>query len=74
MPSFKIIGLLFLEKKILKVYAIYSHGGHLGHVTLTMTIYTNFDLDHLYKLSFPRPNDAPHKSFDWQSGFREEDV
>ena len=24
----------------LKVFAIYSHGGHLGHVTLT--IYTNF--------------------------------
>ena len=37
MPSFKIIGLLVLEM-ILK--AIYSHGGHLGHVTLTS--YTNF--------------------------------
>ena len=40
MPSFKIIGFLVLEKNILKVYAIYSHGGHLGHVT--WTIYTNF--------------------------------
>ena len=40
MSSFKIIGLLVLEKKILKVFAIYSHGGHLGHVTLT--IYINF--------------------------------
>ena len=41
MPSFKIIGLLVLEKKFfLKVFAIYSHGGHLGHVT--WTIYTNF--------------------------------
>ena len=29
-----------MEKKILKVFAIYSHGGHLGHVTLT--IYINF--------------------------------
>ena len=40
MPSFKIIGLPVLEKKILKVFAIYSHGSHLGHVT--WTIYTNF--------------------------------
>ena len=46
MPSFKIIGLLVLEKKIfkfqdhrtsssgeedfLKVFTIYGHGGHLG--------------------------------------------
>ena len=43
MPSFKIIGLLVLEKKIL---TIYGHGGHLGHVTCTM--YINF-LSH-----FPR--------------------
>ena len=28
------------EEDFLKVFAIYSHGGHLGHVTLT--IYTNF--------------------------------
>ena len=39
MPSFKIIGFLVL-KKIFKVFVIYSHGGHLGHVTLT--IYINF--------------------------------
>ena len=39
MSCFKIIGLLVLEKKVLQVFAIYSHGGHLGHVTLT--IYTN---------------------------------
>ena len=38
MPSFKIIGLLVLEKKIFKSFAIYSHGGHLGHVTLTIHI------------------------------------
>ena len=29
------------KKKIFKVSTIYGHGGHLGHVTLT--IYTNFD-------------------------------
>ena len=40
MPSFKIIGLLVREKKILKVFTIYGHDGHLGHVTLT--IYINF--------------------------------
>ena len=37
MPSFKIIGLLVLEK-ILKVFTIYGNGGHLGHVTLTIYI------------------------------------
>ena len=30
MPSYKIIGLLVLEKKILTVFAIYSQGGHLS--------------------------------------------
>ena len=25
--------MLVLEKKILKVFTIYGHGGHLGHVT-----------------------------------------
>ena len=34
-----------------KVFAIYSYGGHLGHVTLTI----------LYKLSFTLPKNAPHK-------------
>ena len=40
MQSLKIIGLLVLEKKILKVFTTYGHGGHLGHVT--WTIYINF--------------------------------
>ena len=30
----------YIEKIFLKVFAIYSHGGHLGHVT--WTIYINF--------------------------------
>ena len=38
------------EEIILKVFAIYSHGGHLGHVTLT--IYINFHS--------PFPKNAPH--------------
>ena len=61
MPRFKIIGLLVLEKKILKVFAIYSHGGHLGHVTLT--IYTNFHSLFLKMLHIKF-------GFDWPSGFR----
>ena len=33
------------------------------------------DLDHLYKVWFPLPKEAPHKiSFDWPSGFRGEDL
>ena len=31
-------------------FAVYSHGGHIGHVTLTF-----------YKFSFSLPNDASHK-------------
>ena len=44
---------------------MYCHGGHLGHVTLT--IYTDFHSLFLRML---------HKKFcfDWPSGFREEDV
>ena len=46
-------------------FSIYSHGGHLGHVTLT--IYINF-------LSpFPRMLHMKF-GFDWPSGFRGEDV
>ena len=65
MPSFKIIGLLVLEKKILKVFAICSHGGHLDHVTLT--IYIDFHSLFLRMLHIKF-------GFDWASGFREEDV
>ena len=62
MPSFKIIGLLVLEK-IFKVFTINGHDGHLGHVTCT--IYIKF-LNH-----FPR---RIHIKFgiDWPIGFREE--
>ena len=52
-------------EKILKVFAIYSHGGHLGHVTLT--VYTNFHCPFLTMLHIKF-------GFDWQSGFRGEDV
>ena len=49
----------------LKVFAIYSHGGHLGHVT--WTIYTNFRSPFLRMLHMKF-------GFDWPSGFRGEDL
>ena len=61
----RLSGFLVLKKKILMVFAIYSHGGHLGHVTLT--IYTNFHSIFLWMLHIK-------VGFDWPSGFREEDV
>ena len=32
----KDISLLVLEKQILNVFTIYGHGGHFGHVTITI--------------------------------------
>ena len=53
------------EEDFLRVFTIYGHGGHLGHVT--WTIYTNF--------CFPFPRRLHIKfGFDWPSGFRGEDV
>ena len=49
----------------LKVFTIYGHGGHLGHVT--WTIYINFGSP------FPRRLHIKF-GFDWPSGFRGEDV
>ena len=53
------------EKDFLKVFAIYSHGSHLGHVTLTF--YINF---HSLFLTMPHLKFG----FYWYSGFREVDV
>ena len=65
MPSFKIIGLPVLKKNSFKGFAIYSHGGHLGHVTLA--IYINFHSPFLTIL---------HIKFgsNWPSGLRKDDV
>ena len=46
-------------------FAIYSHGGHLGHVTLT--IYINFHSPFLRILN-------KTFGFDWPNGFREKDL
>ena len=53
------------EEDFLNVFAICSHGGHLGH--LTLTIYINFHSP------FPRMLHMKF-GFDCPSGFREEDV
>ena len=52
-------------ERFLKVFAIYSHGGHLGHVT--WTIYINFSSPFLRMLHMKF-------GFDWPSGFRGEDA
>ena len=53
------------EEDFFKVFIIYGHGGHLGHVT--WTIYTNL------RSPFPRRLHIKF-GFDWPSGFRGEDV
>ena len=53
------------EKRFLKVFAIYSHGSHLGHVTLTF--YINFHSLFLTMLHLKF-------GFYWYSSFREVDV
>ena len=62
MPSFKIIGLLILEKIFIR-FAVYSHGSHLGHVTLTFYINLRFPFLRMLHIKF---------GFDWPSGFRDE--
>ena len=53
------------EEVFFKVFTIYGHGGHHGHVT--RTIYINF------RSPFPRRLHIKF-GFDWSSGFREEDL
>ena len=64
MPSFKIIGLLVLKKEIFKgFFTIYSHGDHLGHVTLTILIKFHSPFLRMLHLKF---------GFDGPSGIRED--
>ena len=53
------------EEDFFKVFTLYGHGGHLGHVT--WTIYTNFGSP------FPRRLHIKF-GFDWPSRFGGEDV
>ena len=41
-PSFVEIGQMVLEKKILKCFNIYVHGGRIGHVTSIMSLNCNY--------------------------------
>ena len=53
------------EADFYRVFTIYGHGGHLGHVTNMTRI----------KFLSPYPRRLHIKfGFDWPSGFREEDV
>ena len=61
-PSFVEI---WFWRRFLKVFAIYSHGGHLGHVT--WPIYINFCSPFLRMLHMKL-------SFDWPSSFRGKDL
>ena len=64
LPSFKIIGLLVLEMKILKVFFfIYGRGGHLGHVPLTININCLSPCPSWHHVKF---------GLDWPSDLREE--
>ena len=51
------------EENFLKVFAMYSHGGHFGHVTLTF--YITFHSLYLTMLHIKF-------GFNWPSGFRED--
>ena len=53
------------EEDFFKVFTIYGHGDHLGHVT--WTIYINF------RSPFPRRLHIKF-GFDWSSDFRGEDI
>ena len=53
------------EEDFFKVFTIFEHGGHLGHVTWTICI--------KFRSPFPRRLHIKF-GFDWPSGFRGEDV
>ena len=55
----------FLRRRFFKVFTIYWHGGHLGHVT--WTIYIKFSSFFPMRLHIKFGFDSP-------SGFRGEDV
>ena len=62
---FEYYGHIHVYSPGIKVFAIYSHGSHRGHVT--WTIYTNF------RSPFLRMPQVKF-GFDWLGGFRGEDV
>ena len=66
MQSFVEIGSPVLKKKnISRVFTIYGHGGHLGHVTWIIYIHIGSDFLQMLHIKF---------GFDWPSGFREKNL
>ena len=66
MPSFVEMGPPVLEKMIFsRVFTIYGHGGHLGHVTWIFYIHIGSPCLQMLHIKF---------GFDWPSGFRKEDL
>ena len=61
MPSFVETG----EEDFWIVFTIYGHGGHLGHLTWIIYIYSGYPILYMLHIKF---------SFDWPSGFTGEDV
>ena len=55
---------IVLEKKILKVFAIYGHDGDLDHVTNTI----------LYKFMFPNHIEASHNIWIWLAKPSQENI
>ena len=62
MPSFFEIDPPVLEKKI---FTIYWHCGHLGHVTWIIYIYIDYPFLLMLHIKF---------GFDWPTGFKGDDV
>ena len=65
MPSFIEISPPVPEKKILKFFSPYGHGGHLGHVTWIINIYIGSHILLMLHIKF---------GFDLPSGSREQDL
>ena len=53
------------EEDFLRVYTIYGHGGHLGHVTLIIYIHIDSPILQMIHMKF---------GFDWPCGFTGQDV
>ena len=63
MPNFDEIGLPVPERKTLRVFTIYGHGDHLGHVTWVIYMYIHIGSFFLQMLHVK-------SGFDLPSGFK----
>ena len=66
MPSIVEICPLVLEKEeYFRVFTIYGHGSHLGHVTWIIYVHIDYPFLLMLHIKF---------GFDWPSGFKGDDV